>query len=106
MNGRMPTANHAGVYASTLAYLNAVQGADTIDGVKVVEWMKAHPSEDPAYGKVVIRADGRAIHPMYLFRVKAPAESKGAWDLYDLVGTVPAEKAFRPLGEGGCQLAR
>lgn len=106
MNGRMPTANHAGVYASTLAYLHAVQGADTIDGVKVVEWMKAHPSEDPAYGKVSIRADGRAIHPMYLFRVKKPAESKGPWDLYDLVQTVPADKAFRPLGEGGCPMVK
>jgi branched-chain amino acid transport system substrate-binding protein len=41
---------------------------------------------------------------MYLFEVKAPSESKGAWDLYKLLDTIPADKAFRPLGEGGCAL--
>ena len=106
MNGRMPTANHAGVYASTLAYLRAVKAANTIEGDKVVAEMKAHPSTDPTYGRVEIRADGRAIHPMYLFRVKAPAASKGPWDYYELVQTIPADKAFRPLGEGGCPLVK
>jgi branched-chain amino acid transport system substrate-binding protein len=106
MGGRMPTANHAGVYASTLAYLRAVKAANTIEGDKVVAEMKAHPSEDPTYGRVEIRADGRAIHPMYLFRVKAPSASKGPWDYYELVQTIPADKAFRPLSEGGCALVK
>ena len=106
MNGRMPTANHAGVYAATLAYLQAVQGADTIEGEKVVGWMKAHPTDFPSWGHVEIRADGRAIHPMYLFRVKAPAASKGPYDYYELVQTIPGDKAFRPLNEGGCPLVK
>jgi branched-chain amino acid transport system substrate-binding protein len=106
MNGRMPTANHAGVYSATLAYLHAVKAAETIEGEKVVAQMKAHPSQDPAYGRVEIRADGRAIHPMYLFRVKTPAASKGPYDYYDLVQTIPADKAFRPLNEGGCPLVK
>jgi branched-chain amino acid transport system substrate-binding protein len=106
MGGRMPTANHAGVYSATLAYLHAVQGAGTIDGKAVVDWMKAHPSTDTAYGKVEIRADGRAIHPMYLFKVKSPAESKGAYDYYALQQTIPADKAFRPLAEGGCPMVK
>lgn len=104
MGGRMPTANHAGVYSATLAYLRAAKAANTIDGDKVVAEMKRHPSEDAAYGKVEVRADGRAIHPMYLFRVKTPAESKGAYDYYDLIQTIPAETAFRALNAGGCPL--
>ncbi len=106
MGGRMPTANHAGVYSATLAYLHAVQGADTIDGTAVVQWMKAHPSTDEAYGKVEVRADGRAIHPMYLFQVKTPAQSKGAYDYYTLQQTIPAERAFRPLADGGCPMVK
>lgn len=106
MGGRMPTANHAGVYSATLAYLRAVRAANTIDGDKVIAQMKQSPSEDPAYGKVEIRADGRAIHPMYLFRVKTPAASKGPYDYYELIQTVPANRAFRPLSEGGCPLVR
>ncbi len=106
MSGRMPTANHAGVYSATLAYLHAVKAANTIDGDKVVNWMKQHPSQDPVFGRVEIRADGRALHPMYLFRVKTPAQSKGPYDYYDLLQTIPADNAFRPLSQGGCPLVR
>jgi branched-chain amino acid transport system substrate-binding protein len=66
--------------------------------------MKAMPIDDDCFGKGYVRADGRKIHPCYLFEVKAPAESKGEWDLYKLVATTPAEEAFRPLSEGGCPL--
>jgi branched-chain amino acid transport system substrate-binding protein len=66
--------------------------------------MKAMPTDDPLFGKGTIRADGRKIHPMYLFAVKSPAESKGPWDYYKLVSTIPPEQAFRPLAEGGCPL--
>src|SRR5262249_7762476 len=66
--------------------------------------MKAMPTDDPLFGKGTIRADGRKIHPMYLMQVKAPAESKGEWDAFKVVGTIEAEKAFRPLPDGGCPL--
>src|SRR3981081_1380336 len=65
---------------------------------------KAMPPDDPLFGQGVIRPDGRKIHPMYLFKVKAPAESKGPWDYYKLLATIPAEQAFRPLKDGGCSL--
>ncbi len=104
MDGRMPTEDQAGVYSETLAYLRAAKAADTIDGDKVVAAMKAAPIADPLFGTVVVRADGRATHPMYVFKVKAPAESNGRWDVYDLVETIPADEAFRPLSEGGCPL--
>ncbi|MFA6264448.1 MAG: ABC transporter substrate-binding protein [Pseudolabrys sp.] len=102
-----PNHMQAGVYSATLAYLKAVDkvGSPT-DGKAVVDAMKATPSDDPVYGKVEIRADGRAIHPLYLLQVKSPAESKSEWDLFKIVGTIPTDKAFRPLNEGGCPLVK
>jgi branched-chain amino acid transport system substrate-binding protein len=90
-----------------LAYLKAVDkvGAPT-DGKAVVDAMKATPSNDPVYGKVEIRPDGRAIHPLYILQVKTPAESKSEWDLFKVVNTIPTDKAFRPLAEGGCPLVK
>jgi len=102
MGGRMPTEDHAGVYSATLAWLRAVRDAKTIEGEAVVNRMKRTPVDDPLWGPVAIRADGRAVHDMYRFRVKAPAESKGAYDYYQFLATVPAAEAFRPLAEGGC----
>ncbi|MGE8130028.1 ABC transporter substrate-binding protein [Methylobacterium sp. NPDC080182] len=100
----MPTMNHAGVYAGLLHYLKAVAATKSTDPQKTMAWMKANPTDDPLFGKGVVRADGRKIHPMYLFEVKAPSESKGPWDLYKVLETIPAEQAFRPLAEGGCLL--
>ena len=68
--------------------------------------MKAMPTDDPLFGKGTIREDGRKIHPMYLLQVKTPAESKSEWDVFKVVDTIPAEKAFRPLNEGGCPLVK
>lgn len=105
MDGRMPSMDQAGVYSATLAYLRAARDAGTIDGARVVAAMKAHPIADRLFGTVTVRPDGRAIHDMYLFQVKTPAESQGPWDLYKLVQTIPAAQAFRPLDQGGCKLA-
>jgi hypothetical protein len=49
-----------------------------------------------------VRTDGRMVHDVYLMRFKAPSQSTGRWDLYELVTTVPGDEAFRPLGDGGC----
>jgi branched-chain amino acid transport system substrate-binding protein len=102
MDGRMPTEDHAGTYSATLAYLRAVRDANTIEGEKVVERMKMAPVDDELFGKVVIRRDGRAMHDVYLFEIKAPSESKGPDDDYKLVATIPGEKAFRPIEAGNC----
>jgi len=101
----MPNHMHAGVYAGALHYLKAVdQVGSAADGRAVVAAMKTMPTDDPLFGRGTIRADGRKIHPMYLMQVKAPAESKGEWDVFKVVGTIEAEKAFRPLQDGGCPL--
>ena len=97
--------NHAGVYAGTRHYLKArVALGGNPDGKAVVAQMKKMPTDDAVFGKGSIRADGRALHPAYLFEVKKPEESKKPGDLYKLRATIPAEEAFRPLKEGGCPL--
>ncbi len=74
------------------------------DGKAVVAAMKAMTTDDPLFGKGRIREDGRKIHPMYLLQVKSPEESKGDWDYFKVVSSIPAEQAFRPLNEGNCPL--
>jgi branched-chain amino acid transport system substrate-binding protein len=106
MNGKMPSSNQAGVYATTLAYLRAVAATGSDDGRTVIAEMKKTPFKDPLFGDVTVRQDGRVIHPLHLFEVKTPAESKGEWDLYKMISTIPADKAFRPLTEGNCPMVR
>jgi branched-chain amino acid transport system substrate-binding protein len=105
--GRMPTLIHAGVYASVLHYLKALEQLKTdSDGVKVVNKMKEMPTDDKLFGKGSIRVDGRKIHDAYLFEVKKPSESKGPWDYYKLRATIPAAEAFRPLSQSECPLVK
>jgi branched-chain amino acid transport system substrate-binding protein len=104
--GAMPTMVQAGVYSATLHYLKAVEALKSDDGPKVIAKMKEMPTDDPLFGKGTIRADGRKVHPMYLFEVKKPSESKGAWDYYKLRATIPAEQAFRPVDQGDCPLVK
>jgi branched-chain amino acid transport system substrate-binding protein len=104
--GIHPTMVHAGVYASVLHYLKAVEALKSDDGTKVVAKMKEMPTDDPLFGKGTIRVDGRKIHPAYLMEVKKPSESKYPWDYYKVRATIPADQAFRPLAEGGCSLVK
>jgi branched-chain amino acid transport system substrate-binding protein len=107
-NKAEPTMVQAGVYAGLLHYLKTIEalGSNPHDGAKMVAKMKELPTDDPLFGKGSIRADGRKLHPAYLFEVKKPSESKGPWDYYKLVGTTPAEQAFRPLSESACPLIK
>ena len=104
--GKYPSMVQAGVYASVLHYLKAVEAAKTDDGLKVVEQMKKMPTDDPLFGKGSIRVDGRKLHPAYLVEVKKPSESKGPYDYYKVRATIPADQAFRPMADGGCPLVK
>jgi branched-chain amino acid transport system substrate-binding protein len=107
-NGAPPTMVQAGVYSGLLHYFKALDalGGNPHDGVKVVEKMKSIPTEDTLFGKGEIQPNGRTIHSAYLFEVKKPSESKGAWDFYKLIGTVPGDQAFTPLSESKCALLK
>ena len=103
--GRMPSMIHAGTYSATLSYLKAVKAAGSKDSEAVAKKLKELPVDDAfAQGKVL--ANGRMVHDMYLFEVKAPAESKKPWDYYKLLATVPGDKAFFTAKESGCPLTK
>ena len=91
-------------------YLKAIAavGVDKAkaSGKAVLTQMKAMPTDDPIFGKGMIRADGRKIHDMHLFEVKSPAQSKEPWDYYIHKRTVPAAEAFRPIAQGNCPLTK
>jgi branched-chain amino acid transport system substrate-binding protein len=101
-----PGMEHAGVYAGLLHYFKAIEaeGENSHDGGRIVAKMKELPTDDPLFGKGIIRADGRKIHPAYLFEVKAPSASKYPWDYYRLITTIPGEEAFKPLTASECAL--
>jgi branched-chain amino acid transport system substrate-binding protein len=103
-HGQSPTAFHAGVYSSVLAYLNAAAEAGSNDAQAVIRKMKEKPIDDALFGPVVVRADGRAIHNMYILKAKAPAQSKSKWDLLEQVGVLSGPEAFRPIEDGGCAM--
>ena len=105
-----PTMVQAGVYSSVLHYLKVAgdKGAASMkgDGAATVAALKAMPTSDDCFGQGSIRADGRKIHPSYLWEVKKPSESKGPYDYYKPIANTPADQAFRPLDKGGCALVR
>lgn len=103
---RVPTSAQAGVYSSVLHYLKAVKAAGTTDSAPVMKIMKETPINDMFAKNGRIREDGRMVHDMYLFEVKKPSESKGRWDDYKLISTVPAEQAFQPLEASRCPLVK
>jgi branched-chain amino acid transport system substrate-binding protein len=104
--GHMPTMIQAGLYSATMHYLKAIEAIGTDEAPKVMAQMRATPINDFFAKGGKIRIDGRMVHDMYLFEVKKPEESKGEWDLYKLLATVPGDEAFRPLDKGGCPLVK
>jgi branched-chain amino acid transport system substrate-binding protein len=107
--GRRPAMGQAGTYSAILLYLEAVKKLGTAsDGAAVIAAMRDKGEyEDPLFGRTHVRLDGRAPHPMYLAEVKTPSESKGPWDYYKILATIPPERAARPLAESkaaGCNL--
>ena len=103
---KMPNMTQAGVYSSTLHYLEAVKAAETLEASAVMKMMKATPINDFFARDGRIREDGRMVHDMYLFEVKKPSESKEPWDDYKLVATIPAQEAFQPLSQSACPLVK
>src|ERR1700712_2466479 len=103
---RVPTSAQAGVYSSTMHYLKAVKQAGTVDAAPVMKIMKDTPINDFFAKNGRIREDGRMVHDMYLFEVKKPSESKGRWDDYKLLATVPGNEAFQSLELSRCPLVK
>jgi branched-chain amino acid transport system substrate-binding protein len=103
---RVPTSAQAAVYSSVTHYLKAVKAAGTTDAAPVMKIMKETPINDFFAKNGKIREDGRMVHEMYLFEVKKPSESKGRWDDYKLLATVPGDQVFQPLEASRCPLVK
>jgi branched-chain amino acid transport system substrate-binding protein len=105
-HGHSPTAFHAGVYSSVMAYLDAAHDVEGNDAARIIPRLKQQPIDDPLFGPVTIRADGRAIHNMYILKAKDPKNAKSKWDLLDQAGVLTGDEAFRPINQGGCKLVK
>lgn len=101
---RMPNGQQAAVYSSTMHYLQAVARAGTDATEPVMREMRDTPIDDFFTHHGHIRADGLMVHDMHVFQVKTPAESRAAWDVFRLIGTIPGDQAFRPLAASRCPL--
>jgi len=101
--GSMPTMVQAGIYSATTHYLNAVKATGSDETKTVRAHMAKTPVNDMFAKNGTIREDGRMVHDMYLVQVKTPAESKGEWDLYKVVSTIPGDEAFRPMADSQCK---
>jgi branched-chain amino acid transport system substrate-binding protein len=106
LTGRMPGMIQAGVYSSVLHYLKSVKAAGTEDATAVAAKMRELPVNDFFAKNGKVRIDGKMEHDMYLIQVKAPSESKGPWDYYKVLRTIPAEEAASPLSESKCPLVK
>lgn len=104
--GRMPSFYQEADYSATLAYLKAAAQAGTADGAKVIAEMKGKPIDDAFARGGIIREDGLLVHDVYLAQVKSPEESTRDWDYYNIVATIPGDKAFRPLSDSKCPLVK
>ncbi len=106
MHGQKPSMVQAGVYSAVAHYLKAVAAAGTTDGAPVAAKIREIPIDDFMSKNVHIRRNGRVMRDFYLFQVKTPAESKGPWDYYNLISTIPAEDAARPESEDACPIGK
>jgi branched-chain amino acid transport system substrate-binding protein len=105
--GKMPSSYHAADYSSVRHMLKSIEsGADWTDGKTLIEKMKKTKINDHYVRGGFIREDGMLMHDVFLFRVKKPADSKGPWDLFNLVQTIPADKAYAPLTQSRCPLLK
>jgi len=103
---KMPTMVHAGIYSSTMHYLQAVLAAGTDDTKVVMAKMKSTPVNDFFAKNARIRDDGRLVHDFYLLQVKKPEESKYPWDYYHVRQTIPANDAVVPIAKSECPLVK
>ncbi|MES1161501.1 MAG: ABC transporter substrate-binding protein [Rhizobacter sp.] len=103
---KMPTMMQAAVYSAVLSYLKAIEATGTDDADTVLARLRATRLDDAVIRNGQLRADGKMVHDMLLVQVKTPAESKGEWDLYKVLETIPGDRAFAPLADSKCALVK
>jgi branched-chain amino acid transport system substrate-binding protein len=105
-NGQLLNEGKSATYSAITHYLNAVAASGSDDGDAVMRQMKNTPVNDFEMKNVAIRADGQVMRPLYVARIKTPAESKYTYDYYEITGTIAPEDAWRPASESACDLLK
>lgn len=103
---RPPHQYQAGTYSAVRHYLEAVKAAGTDDTDAVAAKMRQMPINDFMTKDGTIRADGHVMREQYLFQVKSPAESQGAWDYVKELGVISRDIAARPVEKSQCALLK
>lgn len=103
---RKPSSLQAADYSSVTFYLNGVKATGTDDPDTMMKWMKSNKVNDFYAKGGFVREDGRMVHDMFLMQVKTPQESKGAWDYYKVVATLPGDEVYTKLSESTCPLVK
>ncbi|TQK05346.1 ABC transporter substrate-binding protein [Herbaspirillum sp. SJZ107] len=101
---KQPSMLQAADYSAATNYLNAVKTLGSDDADKVMAQLKKTRINDMFTKNGEIRPDGRMVYDMYLMQVKTPKESKGAWDYYKVVATIPGAQAYTTKAETKCAL--
>ncbi|PDT90755.1 ABC transporter permease [Bradyrhizobium sp. Y36] len=105
-NGQLLNEGKSATYSAITHYLKAVAAAGSDDGDAVMRQMKNTPVNDFEMKNVAIRADGQVMRPLYVARIKTPAESRYTYDYYEITGTIAPEDAWRPASESACDLLK
>lgn len=103
-HGAMPTMVQAGVYSAVTNYLNAVKEAGTDDTDTVRAKLGEMTLNDMFVKGGKIAPNGSMLHDMYLVEVKKPSESKGDWDLLNVISKIPADQAYISMADTKCSL--
>ena len=103
--GAMPNMIQVGTYSSVLQYLKAVKEAGTDETEAVSKKLHEMPVDDIFTHNGKVLENGSMVHDLYLFQVKSPEESKGPWDLYNQISTVPGDEAFLSVKDSGCDVS-
>jgi branched-chain amino acid transport system substrate-binding protein len=110
VNNHFPNSVTFQCYSVVLHYLKAAAAIGAAQakasGLATIEAMKRLPTDDDAFGRGMVRTDGRKLHPTILLQAKTPGESRGPWDYLTPIAQTPADQAFRPIAEGNCAFLR
>ena len=98
----------AGVYGAITHYLNAVKATGSDDGPTVVKTDEGDPGQRLHDQE---RQDPRGRHARsatcICSRSRSRQESKGPWDYYKQISTIPGEQAFQARPGGNeCPLVK
>ncbi len=100
--GRMPTSQQAVAYSTVYQFLAAVKATGKDDADSVLAYWKANKLNDMYMRNGELQPDGSIKRNLELFQVKTPAESKGKWDYFKVLQSIPGDSVYQTKAETKC----